>query len=513
MASLSSVSTPRLNAPRMRPAAEPISWAALVDSAGVVQDLDGSWPASIAVGSRYDRFLAGVCGENPERAVAIGAGIRAVAAGREDTFSLEFPCSLAGCDVRLRLAAAPYCEGAARGVLLTHAHVTGPQDSPALESDPQAHKMEALGRLTGGVVHDFANLLTLIAGYSGMLLDRMGPLDTLRPELEEIQEAAARGAGMTAQILDYIRREAEQPGAVSLNSLAAEMEKLLRPIIGEHITVSTALSPDLGDVTADPAQLTRVLMNLVLNARDAMPRGGRITIATANVELPPDPARELPPGPYVLLTVSDTGQGMDAETAEHLFQPFFTTKRPGEGTGLGLSTVYSIVKQSGGDIRVRSEPGKGTTFSICLPRAGEPGGPSERPASPRAAGAGTETILLAEDEDSVRRLIKHLLTARGYTVLDAPDGGEAARIFERHTGPIHLLLTDMIMPGMGGPELAQKLLECRPDLKVIYMSGYTDDMLLRTGALGPGISFLRKPVKSDVLAGRIREVLDGPAHK
>ena len=518
MASFSSFSPVRMNKPRPKPASlvpisetvpapDPRAWMVLVDAAGVIQAFDGPCPDSIAVGCRYDRFLTSLCGENPQRAVAIAAGIRAVVVGREDAFSLEFPYRVADCDTRIRLEATPHGEGTDQGVLLTHVVFPG---NPQAREDPHAHKMEALGRLTSGVAHDFANLLTLISGYSEMLLSRMSALDSMRPELEEIRKAATRGAGMTAQILDYIRRQEEHPRTVNLNTLVADLEKLLRPIIGEHITLATALSPDLGDVKADPSQMTRVIMNLVLNARDAMPRGGRISVGTANLELQPDPARELPAGRYVMLTLSDTGQGMDADTLDHLFEPFFTTKGPGKGTGLGLSTVYAIVKQSGGDIRVRSEPGKGTTFTICLPRSEGSDETPELSAPTRAAAAGTETILLAEDEDSVRKLIKHVLTSRGYRVLDAVGGSEALRIFQHHSGPIHLLLTDVIMPGMSGRELAQKVLECSPGLKVIYMSGYTDDMLMSTGALGPGKSFLRKPLRADVLAGRVREVLDGP---
>lgn len=490
-------------------------WIAVVDADGVIQSLDGLWPASsLAVGASYGGFLDGICPDNPERATAIGAGIRAVACGYIDMLTLEFPCRLADRDVLLLLAAAP-CR---QGVLLTHTETLRAAASdprlPSLSGNAdKAHKMEALGRLTSGVAHDFANLLTLISGYSEMLLDRMRAQGPPLLELEEIRKAATRGAAMTAQILDFIRNQAAEPRIVNLNAVVADVEKLLRPIIGEHISLVTALSPDLGNVKADPEQITRVILNLVFNARDAMPGGGEIVLGTANLELRPDGAHQLPAGRYVLLTLSDNGLGMDAETLSHLFQPFFTTKQRGQGTGLGLSTVYGIVQQSQGDIWVRSEPGKGTMFTICLPRAEES---IESPAPldpPRAAATGAETILMAEDEESVRGLIKHLLTVRGYRVLDAVDGRDALRVLAQYPTSIDLLLTDMVMPGMSGRELADKVLASKPDVKVIYMSGYTDDMLLHAGALGPGAAFLRKPLRPDVLASRVREVLDSRVNR
>ena len=488
---------------------------AVADASGVIQSLDGLWPGgTLAVGSRYDRFLDGICQEGLERAAFVNAGIRAVATGQVDTFTVEFPCRLADRDMRLCLAATP-CQ---QGVLLTHTEALRADASDALAQPASApghahnaHKMEALGKLTSGVAHDFANLLTLISGYSEMLLGRLHLQGPPVPELEEIRKAATRGAAMTAQILDFIRNQAAQPIIVNLNSVVADVQKLLRPIIGEHISLVTELSRDLGNVETDPEQITRVILNLVFNARDAMPGGGEIVLRTANVELPPGGADKLPAGRYILLTLSDTGVGMDAETLSHLFQPFFTTKKRGQGTGLGLSTVYGIVQQCRGDIWVRSEPGKGAVFTICLPRADASAESPEPLVPPRAAATGAETILVAEDEEGVRRLIKHLLTVRGYNVLDAVDGREALLLFSEHPGSIDLLLTDMVMPGMNGRELADKALAAKPDLKVIYMSGYTDDMLLHTGALGPGAAFLRKPLRPDVLASRIREVLDTSA--
>lgn len=418
-----------------------------IDAAGAIQSLDGS---------SYDSLLARICGENPVRAAAISAGIRAVGAGQADTFSLEFPCRLPDREMRVRLVATPYRQGAVEGVLLAHT------DADAAQY-PQAYKMEALGRLAGGVAHDFANLVTLISGYSDILLNRIGAQDPSRPELEEREQVAL-------------------PTIVQLNALVVEMMRLLRPIIGEHISLVVTLDPNLGVVKADFAQMTRVVMNLVLNARDAMPRGGSIGIRTANIELRADSWHRLPPGRYIMLEVSDNGAGMDPETLRQIFQPFFTTKNRG-GTGLGLSTVHRIVEQAGGGIWARSEPGRGTTFTICLPRAEQDGEIADPQSLARAPGAGTETILLAEDEESVRRLLRHLLDASGYQVLEAADGRE----------------------------LAQKALASKPGLKVIYMSGYTDDVLLNTDAPGPGMSFLRKPLKLDILSALIREVLDTPA--
>jgi two-component system cell cycle sensor histidine kinase/response regulator CckA len=447
-----------------------------VDTTGAIQSLDGN--------SSYYCLLARLCADNPGCAGALSAGIRAVDAGQVDNFSLEFPAPLSNRKTPMRLVAAPFRQGALEGVLLEQVD----------RDDSQSPKMEALGRLAGGVAHDFANLVTLISGYCDILLNRMGPRDSGRPELEEIRKAVVRGAGVTAQLLDFLRKQVAHGTLVQLNALVSEMLGLLRPVIGEHIQLAAIPDPNLGLLEADAAQMTRVIMNLVLNARDAMPGGGSIAIRTANVEIVADSWHPLPPGPYVMLEVSDTGSGMDRETLRQIFQPFFSTKRGG-GTGLGLSTVQRIVEQAGGGIRAHSEPGLGTTFTICLPRAGRDRGIAVPPSLQRASGGGTGTILLAEDEESVRKLLKHFLEAMGYRVLEAADGHDALRIFELQGAVIDLLLTDVIMPGMHGPELARRALADKPSLKVVYMSGYTDDMLSNTGALSPGISFLPKPLK------------------
>jgi len=466
-----------------------------IDADGVIRSVDA------------DDLLMGICGGNAARAEAVCAGIRAVGAGHADTFSVEFSCRLPDREMRMRLVATPYRQAAIEGVLLAHKDA---DVAPDADAGAQSYKMEALGRLAGGVAHDFANMVTLISGYSDLLLNRMGPHDPGRPELEEIRRAAARGAAVTAQILDFIRKQVTLPTIVQLNSLVAEMLNLLRPIIGEHISLAVAPDPGLGGVKADFAQMTRVVMNLVLNARDAMPAGGAIRIRTANLDGPAVSWHRLPPGGYIMLEVSDTGAGMDPETLRQIFQPFFTTKNRA-GTGLGLTTVQRIVEQAGGRIWARSEPGRGTTFTVCLPRAEHDGEAADPHSLPQARGKGTETILLAEDEASVRRLLRRLLDANGYRVIEAADGREALRLLEQHGGSIDLLLTDIVMPGLNGRELSQKALASKPGLKVIYMSGYTDEALSDTGALGPGVSFLRKPLKLDTLSTRIREVLDAPA--
>lgn len=376
----------------------------------------------------------------------------------------------------------------------------------------QSEKMETIGRLVGGVAHDFANLLTLIAGYTDILLNRIGEKDPLRPELDEIRKAANRGARLTSQLLGFTRGQSVQPRPLDLNAVVTDLQRMLGLLIGEHVELETNLSPNLHRIVADPGQMEQVIMNLILNARDAMPAGGRIRIETANGQMGEEAAREhgIRPGPCVSLSIKDNGHGIDAEAQAHIFEPFFTTKEKGKGTGLGLSTVHRIVKESGGDILVNSEPGRGATFTICLPRAVEPPELGDAAAGPRVSAPGSETLLLVEDEDGVRRLLHHVLQKRGYKVLEASNGEEALRLFERRGSEIHLVVTDMVMPRMTGRELGAHLRALRPDLRIIYMSGYTDDVLVRTGALGPGMSFLQKPLRPEVLAAKVREALDRP---
>jgi len=377
----------------------------------------------------------------------------------------------------------------------------------------QAQKMEAVGRLAGGVAHDFNNLLTAILGSVELLLRELAPASPLRQDATEIKKAGERAAVLTRQLLAYSRRQVLNPEVLDLNRVVADMDRMLRRLIGEDVDLVTRLAPDLGNVRADRGQIEQVLVNLVLNARDAMPQGGKLTIETANVELDPgyvETHEGAKPGAYALLAVSDTGAGMDAETAAHLFEPFFTTKEVGKGTGLGLATAYGIVKQSDGYIMVYSEPGHGTTFKIYLPRAAAPGAASPVPPAPpvKATARGSETILVVEDEEAVRSLSRRALEASGYTVLAAADGPDAVRLLERYGGPIHLVLTDVIMPGMNGRELAQRLVQRRPGLRVLYMSGYPGDAIVHRGALEPGMAFLQKPFMPEDLARKVREVLD-----
>jgi two-component system cell cycle sensor histidine kinase/response regulator CckA len=378
------------------------------------------------------------------------------------------------------------------------------------QKDRRAEKMETVGRLVGGVAHDFANLLTLIAGYSDILLHRIADKDPLRPELDEIRNAANRGARLTAQLLGFTRGQAIERRPLDLNVVVTELDRMLRLIVGECVQLETGLATGLRRVLADPGQMEQVIMNLILNARDAMPAGGTIRIVTENVEIGVNtaPDHELRPGPGVMLSISDTGHGIDNEALEHIFEPFFTTKEPGKGTGLGLTTVHRIVRESGGEIWVESAPGQGATFRVCLPGTGQGADRGEAATGPRAARGGSETLLLVEDEDSVRRLLMHVLTRCGYKVFEASGGAEALRIFDAEGAKIQLVITDMVMPHMTGRELGERLERLRPGTKVIYMSGYTDDVLVRTGALGPGMSFLQKPLRPEVLAARVREALD-----
>ncbi len=402
-------------------------------------------------------------------------------------------------------------DGTSRHVLGVATEIT---QRKALETQlVQSQKMEAIGRLAGGLAHDFNNLLTAMLGSTDLLLEVLGPEHPGREDVDAVREAALRAAELTRQLLAFSRQQVLTPRVLDLNALVADIEKILRRLIGEDVELRTALAPALGAVRADPSQLEQVVMNLAVNARDAMPRGGKLTIETANVELDEAYAREHPPvtpGRYVLLAVSDTGMGMDAKTKSHLFEPFFTTKEQGKGTGLGLSTVYGIVKQSGGYIWVYSEPGHGTTFKIYLPRV-EAKVETVAPApAPAGSLSGSETVLVAEDHDDVRRLTQKVLASRGYTVLVSANGPEALRVAAQHAAPIHLLVTDVVMPGMSGREVGLLLAPRRPEMRVLYLSGYADESIVHHGVLEPGLAFLQKPFTPEGLARKVREVLDAP---
>ena len=375
----------------------------------------------------------------------------------------------------------------------------------------QAQKMEAFGQLAGGVAHDFNNLLTVISGYSDMLLDGLPVGGPDREMVGEIHKAAARAAALTRQLLAFSRKQVLEPKVLNLNGVVADAEAMLRRLLGEDVRLATAAGPSLRPVKVDAGQMEQVILNLCVNARDAMPRGGQLTIETANADLDEEFARSRPevkPGRYVLLAVSDTGCGMTPDVQARAFEPFFTTKGPGKGTGLGLATVYGIVKQSGGFVYLYSEVGRGTTFRIYLPAVeqGVPAGGSGPVAWPPARGS--ETLLVVEDEDAVRAIVRRALGSQGYTILEASRGAEAIRVAGTHAGSIHLLVTDVVMPEMGGRELSERLVRTRPGLKVLYLSGYTDDAVVRHGVLESQSHFLQKPFTPGKLAAKIRQVLD-----
>jgi len=385
-------------------------------------------------------------------------------------------------------------------------------DRVRLESQfRQAQKMEAIGRLAGGIAHDFNNLLTAILGYSEVALGGLDEDHPQRSSIQEVLNAGQRASALTRQLLAFSRKQVLSPKVLNLNQSVTDIEKMLRRIIGEDIQFIITLDPQLGNVKADPGQVEQVIMNVALNARDAMPEGGQLTIETRNADLDEAFVKQYSggrPGPHVLLMISDTGRGMDAETQSHIFEPFFTTKEQGKGTGLGLSTVYGIVRQSEGIIAVRSEPGHGAAFEIYLPRVAEPRETRRRTAAEVPASKGSETILVVEDADAVRELILGMLRGKGYNVLVASDGDEALETAEKFEGAIHLLVTDVVMPRVSGPELAQRLLKARPDMGVLFMSGYTDKGIIFGGLVEPDTAFLQKPFTTGELARKVRGVLD-----
>jgi len=374
----------------------------------------------------------------------------------------------------------------------------------------QSAKMEAVGMLAGGIAHDFNNLLTIINGYSHILLNALPESDPNRSAVAQIMKAGERAATLTRQLLSHSRRQVLQPKLLNLNQLLTGMEAMLRRLIGEDIELRFAPGLDIGQVNADPGQIEQVVMNLAVNARDAMPRGGTLTIETSAVELDEHyriPHMAMKPGMYVALAVGDNGSGMDAETLARLFEPFFTTKAQGQGTGLGMTTVFNVVKQSGGGVEVASEPGKGTTVKVYLPRIDQPAA-AETEAPLAKAARGSETILLVEDEEQVRNLLRDTLRREGYKVLDAPSATEARRVAGAYKGTIHVLIADVVMPKEGGRELAASLARRRPAMKVLFMSGYTDQAVVNCGLAGGESAFIQKPFIPAALSSKVRELLE-----
>jgi PAS domain S-box-containing protein len=447
------------------------------------------------------------------------AGFTRRALQGESLATLEFTGTRkGGAPVELSVSMAPLrgAQGEITGAMAVIADITERRQAESQKGQleeqlRQSQKMEAVGRLAGGVAHDFNNLMTAVSGYAELLQAHFSPGEAAREYVDEILKSSSRATQVTRQLLAFSRRQVLQPKVIDLNSVVQNMDGLLRRLIGEDIELHTSSDPHLAAVKADQGQIEQVIMNLAVNARDAMPNGGRLSIETRNVELDScynDRHGRMRHGPHVLLAVTDTGIGMDPETQSHLFEPFFTTKETDKGTGLGLATVYGIVKQSGGDVWVYSEVGRGTCFKIYFPRVDEgpdrasKGAPQGRPT------AGRETVLLAEDSDVVRRLLHEILTAQGYTLLEARHGAEALQMSRGYPGKIDLLVTDMVMPQMSGRELAHHLAPERPDMKILYMSGYTEEAIARDGVLDPGTAFLEKPFTPASISRKVRELLD-----
>jgi PAS domain S-box-containing protein len=433
--------------------------------------------------------------------------IRILESGKPVPLSEERIIRLDGSLVDVEISASPFLEDGAHAVQIVCRDIS---DRKSLEAQfHQAQKMEAVGQLAGGVAHDFNNLLTVILGISGFLEAQLP--DPMRGAILEIRKAGERAAHLTRQLLAFSRKAVVEPKVLDLNALVADIEKMLKRLIGEDITLTATFDPALGRIKADPGQIEQVIVNLAVNARDAMPRGGKLTIKTCNVELGDDYTMlhpQVKPGRYVMLAVRDTGSGMSEETKAHIFEPFFTTKGPGKGTGLGLATVYGIVTQGGGHLQVDTELGQGTSFNVYFPLVDSCRSASDSGYATKLIPHGKETILLVEDEAGVRAVTRLTLQALGYTVLEAVTGEEAIRICETYREPIDLLITDVVMPAMGGQQVAERVAACKQGIKVLFVSGYTDDAVVRHGVLESEVAFLQKPFTQASLGRKVREVLD-----
>jgi PAS domain S-box-containing protein len=488
----------------------------------IITNVDGAWvyvsPAASAIFGRSSDDLTGKSILDFTIAEDRDAVMRAMSQVRsESSTSLEFRVVSAEGSLRWVSATSTnhLVDPTLRAIVTNIRDITDRKSTAATlrkteEHLRQAQKMEAVGRLAGGIAHDFNNVLSVILSYSEMLVAELKVGDPMRDDLEEIRRAGKRAAALTRHLLMFSRQQVLEPRVLDLSELLAGMDKMLQRLLGEDVDLIFSRAPGLGKIHADASGVEQVIMNLAVNARDAMPTGGKLTIETANVVVSEENMRALgctTSGPHVLLTVCDTGVGMDEATQSRIFEPFFTTKARDKGTGLGLSTVFGIVQQSGGCVSVSSKLGQGTTFKIYLP-CKDGAAHVERLVGAPTTGDGTETILLVEDEDQVRTVARGILQRHGYHVLDARNAGEALLLCEKHAGQIHLLLSDVVMPQMSGPELANRLGALRPTMKVLFMSGYTDDSIVRHGALTSNIAFLQKPLTPSSLTRRVRDVLD-----
>ncbi len=501
------------------------AYIAILDESGMIIAVNAAWQGfregNPLIGAIHDlriNYLE-VCESGfGERGREIAAGIREVIADQREAFYLEYPCECAGEPQWFVARVTRFTNKGVPMVVVAHDDITElKRTEEALQESEeqlrQSQKMEAIGRLAGGIAHDFNNLLVPITGYSDLLLLRLAEDDPMHRHAEQIKKSAERAATLTHQFLAFSRKQVLQPRVLNLNAVVTDMDKMLKRLIREDIEWVTLLDPDIGRVKADPGQIEQVIMNLTVNACDAMPEGGKLTIETANVELDERTAERhvgVQPGPYVMLVLSDTGCGMDEETRSQIFEPFFTTKDKSKGTGLGLSTVYGIVKQSGGGIWVYSELEKGSAFKVYLPRVQEVIESLGSGVSDTSLQQGSEVVLVVEDEPGVRELICEILSHNGYRILEACDGEHALRASRQHDGTIHLMVTDVVMPGMSGPELADRMRSERSDMKVLFMSGYTDKAIVHHGILDPGVLFLQKPFSPHALTRKLREVLDTP---